>query len=422
MKLFFKAACLALFVSGIVSGVSFAKDKVAVVILVDGLAPAFIEKSSTPTFDRLALEGVSSDHLIPVYPTVSMSNHTSFTTGCWPQSHGILSNRFIDPKRGLYDSSLDADWRTGCESIFEVAERQGVVSAAIGITGFMSSSQGKRATFVSKETRWADYPTDMERANEVVHLLSLPKEDRPSLIVVYFQEPDHSIHYDVDIAEALMTGVDLAVKKVVDALDALSGDVEKALFIGADHGHKQVEKYVNIKRILNKHDIDAKYASSGASSFLYFSDKTAIDAAYNALKSYEFLNVYRANELPSYARIGVSERVGDILVQAKPPYWLEDPDQFPDIVHWLGMTYIWPVTFQVPTAGLESTHGYPPDVIEMHGAFYAWGDGIKRGMTLDTLDQIDVHPTVARWLGIEPGAPVDGRAVERLFEPLEEAK
>ncbi|WP_262695790.1 alkaline phosphatase family protein [Kordiimonas aquimaris] len=389
------------------------------VILVDGLAPAFVDKVDTPTFDRLAREGVKSDHLIPVYPTVSMSNHTSFTTGCWPENHGILSNRFIDPERGLYDSSLDADWRTGCESIFEAAERQGVTSAAIGITGFASSSKGKRATFVSKETKWSDYPSDTERANEVVRLLRKPKEERPSLIVVYFQEPDHSIHYDTSIVRTLMSNLDAAIGKVLNALGGLPDDVEKALFIGADHGHKPVEQYVNIKRILNKHDIEADYASSGASSFLYFKNEAAIDAAFTALSDYEFLNVYRSNELPSYARIGKGSRVGDLLVQAKPPYWLEDPDQFPDIVHWLGMTHIWPVAFQVPTGGLQSTHGYPPDVVEMHGAFYAWGDGIKRAITIDTLNQVDVHPTVASWLGIDPGTPVDGTVIESLFSSQE---
>ncbi len=412
---FLLACCLGLFIN---TGAAFAEDRVAVVILVDGLTPSFIQNSNTPTLDMLAKDGVSSDHLVPVYPTVSMSNHVSFTTGCWPKTHGIMSNRFRDPVKGLYDSSMDADWVQKCESLFETAERQGIKSAAIGITGAHSSKNGKRATYVSKEKTWVDYPSDSVRADEVAALLALPASERPSLIVAYFQEPDHSVHYQEHAStdtKELMASVDMAIGKVKKALDALPKGTKKALFIGADHGHAEVTKLVNIQRIMRKHDIEAEFASSGTSSFLYFSDKATIPAAKKALATYDFLDVYEKTEQPDFMNIGAGARVGDLIVQAKPPFWIEDPDIFPWYAHMFGITRIWPVAFEPPAGGVSSTHGYPPNMPEMHGAFYAWGDGIERGSKLPALNQIDIHPSVARWLGMNSGPYVDGKAVSEIY-------
>lgn len=109
-----------------------AAERTVVVVMFDGFAPAMIDATKTPNFDRIKREGVWSRHLVPAFPTLSMTNHATFVTGCWPEHHGIMSNIFYDPKRGRYDDFTtpdDADWRTGCETIWQAAERQGVKSA-----------------------------------------------------------------------------------------------------------------------------------------------------------------------------------------------------------------------------------------------------------------------------------------------------
>src|SRR6185437_9840221 len=57
-------------------------------------------------------------------------------------------------------------------------------------------------------------------------------------------------------------------------------------------------------------------------------------------------------------------------------------------------------------------HGYDPAIVQMHGIFFAWGAGVKPG-EIKRLDQIDVHPTVMKLLGLQPGRPVDGHPVAR---------
>src|SRR5277367_3040501 len=87
-----------------------APERTVVVVMFDGFPPAMIDATSTPNFDRMKREGVWSRHLVPAFPTLSMANHATFVTGCWPAHHGIMSNIFVDPKRGRYgDDSVPDD-------------------------------------------------------------------------------------------------------------------------------------------------------------------------------------------------------------------------------------------------------------------------------------------------------------------------
>ncbi len=80
-----------------------APEPTVVVVLFDGFSPAELDAARpTPNFDRLKREGAWSRHLVPAFPTISLINHTTYATGCWPEHHGIMSNIFYDPKRGLF--------------------------------------------------------------------------------------------------------------------------------------------------------------------------------------------------------------------------------------------------------------------------------------------------------------------------------
>jgi len=96
-----------------------AADRTVVFVLFDGLAPAMIEAGDTPNLDRIRKEGSWTHDMKPVFPTISGVNHASYTTGCTPGKHGIVSNYFYDPVKGHFTGERDADWRTGCEAIWE---------------------------------------------------------------------------------------------------------------------------------------------------------------------------------------------------------------------------------------------------------------------------------------------------------------
>ncbi len=398
-----------------------AAERTVVVVLFDGFAPAMMDATATPNFDRMAREGVHSRHLVPAFPTLSMINHNSFETGCWPAHHGILSNRFYDPKKGLYHESDDAVWRTGCESMWEAAERQGVRSAALNIFGRWSSRTGKRATYINPEVPWKDRQSDGQVVAEGIRLLKMSGPGHPRLIVLYFPIPDHVAHYAGTTApktEASVRKADAIVGKLMAAIADLPAGREGALVIGTDHGMTDVGPIVNVGRLMNEFGVKGKQATDGATAFLYLDNPKDAGRIAAALASYkDVFKVYRKGHFPPYAHLGNGPRVPDLLLVTHPPYYMVGPEVLPQWADMLGINWFWPAAFTPFTGGLKATHGYDPHITAMHGIFYAWGAGVAHGKTVPRLDQIDVHPTVLKLLGLAPGHPVDGHAVAAVFAP-----
>jgi len=189
------AGALALLLSagaGAASEPGVAIDRSVVLLLVDGLAPEVVDRFPTPTLDRMRREGAWTHQLEPVFPSVSLTNSVSLSTGCYPEKHGIVSNRFWDPARGIFAADPDADWLTGCEHLHQAAERQGLRTAAVSWVGARSKTRGAQASIVSgapPDLSFCDgdiSDRELERGRELQRLLRLPTSYRPRLLLGYF--------------------------------------------------------------------------------------------------------------------------------------------------------------------------------------------------------------------------------------------
>ncbi len=391
------------------------RSRIVIVLLIDGLSEAMLDSVATPNFSRIRSEGVWTHHLTPVFPSISEPNWVSASTGCWPENHGVVSAQFIDPRLGLFNHDVDADWLAGGELLHQVAERQGVRTAALGWFGRYSRSRGALATYVSAERKvpWqlSEYATEPQRTGEIIHYLEMPADRRPRLILGYFAQPDEVVHSDgvhSESAREAITGADSEVGRLLEAIDRLPHRDQVTLFIMSDHGHLPVTHLINVRRILNRHGIRGRDVSIGTTSFIYFDDKSQVDRACNALATYREFDVLRRDNQPDFAQLGQSDRVGDLILSAHQGYYMVDPDLAPWYLRPLARfgRDIYPSPFM--GAGLVSAHGYPPDTPGIHGILYGWGSGLPRGREIKGARMIDVHPTVTRFLGIEPGRPVDG--------------
>lgn len=398
-----------------------AEDRTVVVTLFDGFSPAMADATQTPNLDRMKREGAWSRHLVPAFPTLSMTNHTTYATGCWPVHHGIISNAFYDAQRGRYGDHNktnvgDADWRTGCQSMWEAVEKQGVHAAVYNWVGRWSGTRGKLATFANPLGDFKDAPSDTEVLADGLKALRDNNPDHPRLIALYFRGPDEEAHYHGITSPETLTAVrkaDSIVGKLMAAISALPNGREGTLIVGTDHGMIDVGPLVNVGRLMNKYDIRAKQATDGATTFLYLKKGESADRVAAALAPYKFaFDVYRKGHYPAYAHVGDGYRAGDLMLVAHPPYWMVGPEVFPAWTRWAGLTLFWDTIFVPPFGGLKATHGYDPHVVQMHGVFYAWGSGIAKGRQIPRLDMIDIHPTVMALLGLKPGEPVDGHAVQ----------
>jgi predicted AlkP superfamily pyrophosphatase or phosphodiesterase len=388
----------------------------------DGFAPAMADATKTPNLDIIKKEGAWSRHLVPVYPTMSLPNHTSFATGCWPSRHGIIQNKFFDPDRGApYDDNGDAGWLLGCEPAWAAAERQGVPAAALNFANRWDvKKKVALAGVINPHVPWEEAPSDDATLAHGLALLKSTDAKRPRLIALYFRGPDHEAHLNGVTAPQTLAEVrkaDAIVGKLMAGIKALPADREATLVIGTDHGMIAVDPVVNLGRIINRHWIYARDAGDGGSAYLYLDKGEDIARVEKALAQYkDAFTVYRTGKHPPYSHLGSSARVGDLMLVAKPPYYIAPSSSLPWYAHLMGMTWFWSDIF-VPgdLGGLKSSHGYDPSIPEMHGVFYAWGAGIAAGKEIPQLDIIDVHPTAMHLLGLEPGKPVDGKVATEML-------
>jgi predicted AlkP superfamily pyrophosphatase or phosphodiesterase len=393
--------------------------RTVVLVLYDGFLPSLLDAHETPAFHRIEREGSFTRQLEPVFPTISLTNQTSISTGCWPEHHGIVSNEFLDPELGRNDHDLDADWLTGCEHLHEAARRQGLRSAALWFPGTYSKKNGAQASLVSPNVKHEDRPPDPDRLAELLRLLALPAAERPRYVAIYLNGPDTPEHFHgIDSSEtaAAVAQSDALLGQLMAAIEAHPDREHITLVVTTDHGMRAVDTIVNIQRILRRQGIAATPVSSGTTSFIYLDhdDPAEVARAADALSGYAEFDVLRRDAFPEYVHLGSGPRVPPLIVSAKPPYFIEDIRRWPSWLQWVGD---YGPDFLYAGFNLKATHGYPPDTEGMRGILYAWGSGIARGRDLGPVRAIDIHPTLARLLGIQPGQPVDGVAIEGLLAP-----
>ena len=109
--------------------------KTVILLVFEGFSPVLVAAGETPSFDRMRQEGAWTHRVVASFPTTRWVNGASLATGCWPEHHGIVADRFLDPDRGLFEAGPLRDWWTGCEGLAPLAARQGLSVATLGWYG-----------------------------------------------------------------------------------------------------------------------------------------------------------------------------------------------------------------------------------------------------------------------------------------------
>src|SRR5215471_7364572 len=101
-----------------------------ILISFDGYRADYIERGLSPNLSALAKDGVHAEAMRSAFPTLTFPNHYTIVTGLYPDHHGIVNNRMVDPatgKRFVYNdrsTMSDPSWWGG-EPLWVSAENQG---------------------------------------------------------------------------------------------------------------------------------------------------------------------------------------------------------------------------------------------------------------------------------------------------------
>jgi len=192
------------------------------------------------------------------------------------------------------------------------------------------------------------------------------------------------------------------------------------LLIVSDHGFSPIERMILPNVILRKAGLvvagakqgttDAvQIVSQGGAAFVYVLD--------DAHRSEVIERIKKALQgLQGLSKIVGSENFKEYGV-ANP----SDDPHAPDLILFAeeGCTFGDTAAGELPfndKPERKGSHGHDPNLPDLHATFVAWGAGIKPGVRLGEISNIDVAPTIARLLELSiPNA--DGKALkEALLE------
>ncbi|MDO8526668.1 MAG: alkaline phosphatase family protein [Deltaproteobacteria bacterium] len=383
-----------------------------VLISFDGLLPKQVTSKTAPNLFSFAQKGVSAKYMEPVFPSSTFVNHASLITGCTAGEHGIVSNNFIDPKRGKFGMEDDSNWQE-CEPLWAASSRQKMNTAIYVWPMSQTPWHGAKPAYViplpsskeAKENFFQNFDSKKEWA-QLLSWIKLPESKRPQLILGYFPDVDTKGHKYGPFAKETLKQVTLYDQKFGNFLGALKemGLQNKIdIVIVSDHGMVTPKKPVYTQAMLEglKEKLGEgsfEYAQSSATIInFYFKNRSDITTAKNYLKTFSHLNIHEATSFPKEWHYQ-NPRSGDLVVTVDPPYYMIHKKQNP--------------------AERKGYHGYDPKFAEVRAFFAAQGPDFKPAQ-LDKVRNIDIAPTIAKILKISFDGKKTGKPLDNvLASPL----
>ncbi len=417
-----------------------------VIISLDGfMASAMADESvPLPTLRRLAAQGATARGMHPINPTVTWANHTSMITGVTAAKHGVIYNGLlvrapgvpphVEPwrdrsdmvrARTLYDiahgrglTTAQVDWvaiwnaPTVTWEFRELPDPQGEIAREMIGSGLVS--QEAVENFAAKNIVFRDHVWTVAAA----HII---RRHRPHLMMFHLLTLDSMQHRygpGTLAAMAAMAQLDSQVATIVQAVEQAGLAGRTTFVIVSDHGFKTVRRQIMPNAAFLKAGllevIDGKVAtaqayllSEGGTALVYLTvpdpEGQLLARAKAALTGLEGID--RIVEPADYASYGLpspaaSDQVGALLLTARDGYSFSTATGSGLVAD--------------ASEGSLGAHGYVSTDPELQALFIASGRGIRAGVTLDSMNTIDLAPTMARLLGFEL-KDVDGRVLTEIL-------
>jgi predicted AlkP superfamily pyrophosphatase or phosphodiesterase len=371
-----------------------------ILISLDGFRADYLDRFELPNFRRVVQRGARAEGMVPVFPSLTFPNHYSLVTGLLPERHGIVANSFYDPARrqtyslGDQASVSDGTWYRG-EPIWVTAETQGMVAACFFWPGSEAAIKGVRPTF------WKPYSgttPNEDRVRGVLEWMRLPDERRPHLVTLYFSELDTASHrapMDSPAIEQAARSLDRTIGMLMDGIDALPIRDRVYLLLTSDHGMVEtgVSQTVRLDSLIDTTRVHMSFGGPVASLHIKGSEAEARRVRDELNSRLTNGRAYLREDTPARYRYRADPRIGDVVVVMDESWTLStSPSTSERKVERWGM------------------HGWDPAFESMRALFVIAGPGIRRGVTIPDVQNVDVYPLMTELLGLRAAADIDGRS------------
>jgi predicted AlkP superfamily pyrophosphatase or phosphodiesterase len=414
-----------------------AKRRMVVVISLDGF-PAYTlqdPKLPVPTLRRLAERGSSAKRMVPINPTVTWPNHTAMVTGVRSPRHGLLYNGTLVRTGGWppvkIEPWIDKEQMVHATTVYDVASRQGLTTAEVDWVAIHNArtinwhfpEQASPDGALEREMieHGALKRSDVENfdkdnivwrdeiwAKAATYLI---REHKPNLLLVHFLTLDSTQHRygpKTLASEAAMAFLDARVKEILDAIETSGLEDRTTVFIVSDHGFKAFHKQIRPSIALASLGHDAYVVPEGGSAMIYVDKKHRAELVAKIRQTLQGVEgIERIATREDFPLLGLPDpqkdpQMADIVLFAKNDYTFSRPT-----------TNTGPVV--VPAAQQGGSHGYLASDPDMDAIFIAAGYGIRPGVRLEQIPNLDVAPTLAGLLGVNlPN--VEGRSLRQILQ------
>lgn len=433
-----------------------AADRLVVLISLDGLASYYLDDPAAhmPTIRRLVREGASAGRMKCALPTVTWPNHTTLATGVMPGRHGVIGNTYWDRKENktvalIPDPLFDKDEIVKVPTIYDVAHNAGLKTAGIcwpasrnaktldwtvpdifpdtlfqkcSTPQLLDELHAEHIPFEMQET-WCKAPGGgVQRDWMYARMTELViRKHRPNLLLLHLMETDHVQHAKGPKTPDAYWACSHEDDRVRDVLEACGKEFpgRATIFVTSDHGFIPFTREIRPNVVLRKAGLltveggkittrRATALAQGGSTFIYVLDR---EHRAEILKQLPELFGHTEGldsiiELKDFAKHGLvspdqDARMADLVLTCNEGFNFSDAATGEEVV-------------TKPSDTVKGSHGYSPTQPMMYATFVAWGAGIKPGVKLPEVNNVDVSPTIARLLGLKM-KNVDGRVLEEIL-------
>jgi hypothetical protein len=408
------------------------RPALVVLVSVAGLSPDRYESAGAmPDLARLASQGIAAEDVAPVVGAGAYPAHASLVTGTTPGEHGIVADRLLG-ERGVrraqpsHASQLRAAtlWQRVAEAGGSVASLDWPTTTGAEIASLLPDLAPQRsgerwsALALGSATKWIGErvrtaPAEVDQPGPardalLVELACAAFAQAPRLVLLRLRGPEAALVTtgpDSPESAAAFAAVDELLVRLLRCAEQAGVLAQSAFVVTGDRAFAPVHTVLRPNVWLSEAGwITAQgrwraYArSNGVSAFVY------ADEARTALDARQLLEA-RAGESGAFQVVGAEAM---IAAGADPDAWFglqaEPGFAFDDAY---GGAALAPAPELASAGALLGAAAAPTGLV-------AFGRGIRRGVRVPRMTQLDVAPTLAALLGVKLEA-ASGRSLVGLL-------